>query len=373
MRRVYSHPAFVLVVGLVVTVAPLTGAWLAQRELRRVFEFPPRLAIPSGYTTFSWWMAGSVAALLVVTFLPWGRAVRRGFSTLASASHDPRRARARYPSWAIAAWICTLAWWMLAWTRWSWFEPLQRYTFFPLWLSFIVALNGAVQARTGTCLMLRSPGRWFALFAVSALCWWVFEWLNRFVANWHYLAVSDFSAVPYAIHATACFSTVLPAIAAVAEWLSSHPTWSHIVANGPRWHLLERKPVGVALVAGGACALFATGAAPTWCYPALWLAPLALYLGASALARSGLSREMVAGDWSRAATWMAAALVCGFFWELWNWRSAAKWIYTVPGAERWYLFEMPLLGYAGYLPFGLECLFVAERVLESHRTSARRA
>ena len=59
-------------------------------------------------------------------------------------------------------------------------------------------------------------------------------------------------------------------------------------------------------------------------------------------------------------TWMIAALVCGFFWELWNWHSEAKWIYTVPGVERWHLFEMPALGYAGYLPFGLECLLVVE-------------
>ena len=64
---------------------------------------------------------------------------------------------------------------------------------------------------------------------------------------------------------------------------------------------------------------------------------------------------------------MTAALVCGFFWELWNWQSVAKWVYTVPGVQRWHVFEMPLLGYAGYLPFGLECLMIAERVLPDWR------
>jgi hypothetical protein len=28
------------------------------------------------------------------------------------------------------------------------------------------------------------------------------------------------------------------------------------------------------------------------------------------------------------------------------------------------IFEMPVLGYAGYLPFGLECLLVVERGLD---------
>jgi len=45
-----------------------------------------------------------------------------------------------------------------------------------------------------------------------------------------------------------------------------------------------------------------------------------------------------------------------FFWELWNYRSLAKWVYTVPFVQRWPIFAMPLLGYTGYLPFGLECV-----------------
>jgi hypothetical protein len=35
----------------------------------------------------------------------------------------------------------------------------------------------------------------------------------------------------------------------------------------------------------------------------------------------------------------------------------------VPFVQRWPVFEMPLLGYTGYLPFGLECGLVAVWVL----------
>jgi hypothetical protein len=35
----------------------------------------------------------------------------------------------------------------------------------------------------------------------------------------------------------------------------------------------------------------------------------------------------------------------------------------VPFVHRFQIFEMPLLGYAGYLPFGLECLAVADLFL----------
>ena len=153
-------------------------------------------------------------------------------------------------------------------------------------------------------------------------------------------------------------------MAAVAEWLSSERSWKSATTQGPKWPGLERRGVAIAFVLFGVLALVGTGMRPTWFYPALWIAPLALFMGAQVLAnRTGLAPELARGDWSRAATWMVAALACGFFWELWNWQSAAKWIYTVPGVERWHVFEMPLLGYAGYLPFGLECLVVTESVL----------
>ena len=45
---------------------------------------------------------------------------------------------------------------------------------------------------------------------------------------------------------------------------------------------------------------------------------------------------------------------------MWNIHSLAKWIYEVPLVGRFKIFEMPVLGYAGYLPFGLECYVIAK-------------
>ena len=50
-----------------------------------------------------------------------------------------------------------------------------------------------------------------------------------------------------------------------------------------------------------------------------------------------------------------AALCDGFFWEMWNWRALPHWYYTVPIVNNLpHLFAMPLPGYIGYLPFGIE-------------------
>ena len=60
------------------------------------------------------------------------------------------------------------------------------------------------------------------------------------------------------------------------------------------------------------------------------------------------------GDWRLVAAFAVGALVCGFFWEMWNYWAYPKWHYSIPFVQIIHIFEMPLLGYTGYLPFGLE-------------------
>ncbi len=346
-------------VGAVVGL-PLLGAWLAGRELAPVFTFPPPLDVPAGYPRFGWPACLAVVLVLAAVFAPWLRRTvptAPGQTPANPAVRQPARPGGGFPWWGWVALLWTGIWWVLAWTRFAWFEPAQLYTFFPLWLGLIVTLNALTVARTGSCLMVRSPGGWAALFGASALFWWIFEWLNRFVRNWHYLAVEQFDAVGYAFNATLCFSTVLPAVAAMAELIGSAAQLQRRAAAGPAWRWLDWRPTGWLLLGGGAIALVLTGAWPQVAYPALWVAPLALMLGLQRIQPQGrLAADLAAGDWREALPWMLGALACGFFWEMWNWHSLAKWIYTVPYVERWLVFEMPLLGYAGYLPFGLECL-----------------
>jgi hypothetical protein len=372
------------ILAAVIGLPPL-GAWMAGRPLGPLLRFPPTLEIPADYPRFSWAAAGLVAGILAAIALPWLRALKAGTARGRSPkgvgggavggarqAHDAANRTDfgrlgepslpwRFPIWGWLACAWTLAWWALAWTRFPWFAAVQRFTFFPLWLGFIVVVNALVWRRSGACFMLRSPRRWLALFAISGGFWWLFEWLDRFAQNWHYLGVEAFGPAAYAAHASVCFSTVLPAVAAVREWLGTHPGWEARCSAGPAWPWLRLGATGWVFAAAGAASLFLTGARPLEAYPALWAAPLLLAIGLElVLRRSGIGHEIAAGDWRRAASWAAAALVCGVFWEMWNSLSLAKWVYTLPFTERWRLFEMPLLGYSGYLPFGLECLVVCE-------------
>lgn len=358
---------------LATLLLPLVGAWLAGANLADKFRFPPPLEIPLGYVRWSWFAAGLVVAPFVAIAFSWIHARQnRRMSTLTDGSFATPVSH-RPPRWSGYAIASTLLWWAIAWTRIDVVATLQRYTFLPLWLGFIATVNGVIEARTGTCLLRSARFDLLKLFGTSAAFWWVFEWLNRFVQNWHYLGVQDFGALAYATHATLCFATVLPAVASVAALLGTFPKLQAAAARGPQWRWLAKRSTGVALLVGGGAALVLTGAAPRQFYPALWSAPLALGVGAGILSRrNGIWNDLARGDWRRTLNWALAACVCGLFWELWNSHSLAKWIYTVPYVDRWHVFEMPLLGYAGYVAFGLECWFVVDLVLSGRSRLALR-
>jgi hypothetical protein len=181
------------------------------------------------------------------------------------------------------------------------------------------------------------------------------------------------SAFEYALHSSVCFSTVLPAVAGMREWLGAWPRLQAWLSGGPRWPWLVRRDAGAGMMAVGMAGLLLTGAQPLYFYPALWAAPLLIGVGWSVLrGGAGWWSELAEGDWRRAGSWALAALGCGFFWELWNLHSLAKWVYTVPFVQHWQVFEMPLLGYTGYLPFGLECGLAAVWLLGSEEAAIGR-
>jgi hypothetical protein len=60
------------------------------------------------------------------------------------------------------------------------------------------------------------------------------------------------------------------------------------------------------------------------------------------------------GDWRPLGALWIGVLITAFFWEMWNYYSYPKWVYSIPFVDVLHVFEMPLLGYGGYLPFSLE-------------------
>jgi hypothetical protein len=258
--------------------------------------------------------------------------------------------RQRFGAWHGWAGVLLIA---VAWPL-NWALPGMRthILFFPLWLGYILVVDWLTLRRTGSSLLSRSPRDFGLLFLYSAPAWWLFEVINWRTANWQYLGREEFSNLEYFLYATLSFSTVMPAVFGTAELVGSFG-WVQRFARGPR--VAENRTMRLRFFLLGLIMLAALLIWPTYCYVFVWtslfflMEPLAGWLG-----RPTILRRVQHGDWRTVAALWAGSLICGFFWEMWNFYAFPKWIYHVPFVGFWHVFEMPLLGYLGYLPFALE-------------------
>jgi len=200
------------------------------------------------------------------------------------------------------------------------------------------------------------------LFPMSAGFWWFFEYLNRFVQNWQYTGI-HFNSWEYFWHATLSFSTVLPAVLGTRDVMNTYswirPAFDNL--NPVKYPNAKLLAVFALVISG--ISLAGIGVWPNYLFSLLWISPLIIIVSLQTLmGERHIFSEMAAGHWSPVIASVAAALFCGFFWEMWNYYSLAKWEYSIPFVNRYKLFEMPILGYAGYLPFGLECAVIEDLV-----------
>jgi hypothetical protein len=184
------------------------------------------------------------------------------------------------------------------------------------------------------------------------------------VWNWYYVGIAEMGAAEYAFFATCSFSTVLPAVTATAEFLSTFKPFADSRLCGFKGFDIHRPLCVAALVLTAAAGLTGIVFCPHLTYPLLWISPLAVFLVVQILMKESTVLDgLKSGDWRLAVRFALASLICGWFWEMWNFHSAAQWIYAVPYVHRFQIFEMPAVGFAGYLPFGIECAAVAAWVL----------
>ena len=236
--------------------------------------------------------------------------------------------------------------------NWSLSGPRTHWGFFPMWLGYCLTVDGLVYWRTGTSLLIRDWRRYIGLFIASAPVWWIFELLNFRTQNWIYVGAEIFSPQAYAFWTTLSFTTVIPAVFGSAELFASFEFVKRI-KRGPVIGTGKLSPTLFFTAGWIMLALLLTW--PKIFFPFIWLSlyfilePINIWLG-----NRSLADWTKIGDWRPVISlWLGVSLTA-FFWEMWNYFSYPKWVYHVAWGNWMHLFEMPLLGYGGYLPFALE-------------------
>ncbi len=340
---------------------PLLGVALAGHPLDRYLEFPPITRYVE-HTPLSWLMFVGLTVFVLGTTGPFLLKILTSPLPAATGS----LARHPFPWWGWLGVGITAVAWVLAWNRFAWLGDLQRHTFTPLWIGYILVVNALAFGRSGRCLLLDRPRFVLALFPLSAAFWWFFEYLNRFVQNWYYEGISDIGPLEYFLYATPPFATVLPAVLSTTAWLATFPRLDAPLRNLWPIRIPLTRVAGWAVLLVSGAGLMGIGLWPDYLFPLLWISPLLVITALQAICgEETVFARLRHGDWRPVWVPALAALLCGFFWELWNFGSLAHWEYAVPYVHEFQLFEMPLLGYAGYLPFGLECVVIAAFLLPS--------
>lgn len=185
---------------------------------------------------------------------------------------------------------------------------------------------------------------------ISVFVWLIFELFNLRLKNWsyHHLPPSVFERwLGFFI----AFASVIPAMWEIAFFIEGFLGKTKLAL-----FRIKATPIFLKLcVFIGILSIFLAISWPRLFFPLVWLCfifllePLNFWLKNKTFL-ADLERK----EWTKLWSWILAGLVAGFFWELWNFWAMSRWEYSLPYLNFWRLFQMPVFGYTGFLPFALE-------------------
>jgi hypothetical protein len=254
--------------------------------------------------------------------------------------------------------LLIIIFWYINWNL----EGLRTHLlFFPLWLGYTLTVDAIVYYGKGNSLLSRNFKKFITLFLISAPAWWLFELFNLRTQNWIYDGRQFFSEWEYAIYATLSFSTVIPAVFETAELISTFK-WINKLKIHKKITPSNRFLILHLII--GLFMLFLVMIYPTIFFVLIWLSVFFILEPVNVwLKNHSIYNYLKNGNWKPIMSLIIGCLICGFFWEMWNYYSYPKWIYDIHFANFLHIFEMPALGYLGYIPFALELLTLYHLIL----------
>ncbi len=243
-----------------------------------------------------------------------------------------------------------LIWTVSLWGALQGREPFASHLYFFAWYPYLLFLDALLCLKEGNFWLLSRPREFLRLLCWSVTCWLVFEAFNLVLQNWRYAGLLPQWWQRWPGYAFA-FATVLPGIFLTARVLAAWGAWQGAGGESRAWSSWQ--PLW--LILGTVC-LVLTLSQSHYAFALLWGAVFFLLDPICELLEGkSLTRRWLAGERQEIYGLLAAGLICGLWWEMWNYPATAKWVYTLPVFNFCKIFEMPILGFLGFLPFALEC------------------
>jgi hypothetical protein len=240
-------------------------------------------------------------------------------------------ALAHYHWWRITMWATPVCWW-----------------------GYILAVDAWIYRRRGASMLTDRRDLFGLQCILSVVFWCLFEAYNRILPGWRYENLSPDLAVRFVGYALS-FATIMPGLFLTCALVQSYRAFGRARAGMFRW---STAALNASLVVGALfCFLppFLPEPVRGYCWAFVWtgwfflLEPINYRRGLPSL-----YRDWEHGDWSRTLQLFAAGVICGLLWEFWNMWAYTRWVYVFSPVLSVKYFEMPLLGFLGFLPFALE-------------------
>ena len=224
------------------------------------------------------------------------------------------------------------------------------------WTGYIMFMDALIFRLSGSSYIMNRRLEFVWMLPWSVLCWLLFEAYDLYMNNWHYVGIPE-SLPIYWLSSAWAFATIFPGILLTYEFIKHLKLFDNIRIKP--WKLGQGMMRGY-VVTGFFLVLlpfaFKSNVA-AYFYAFVWsgyvflLEPINERLGGKSILP-----DMRAGKPAKLLNLFTAGIICGFLWEFWNYWAHTKWIYTVPGflGEGPKYFEMPIIGFLGFLPFAAE-------------------
>lgn len=221
------------------------------------------------------------------------------------------------------------------------FKPVLTWFYTIAWWSYIFLIDAVNYKIRNDSLFKSNRYHFFYICFISVFFWLIFEVCNFTLQNWFYKGLPVSTIERWAGYFLS-YATVIPAI------METYDLFYHynekISFKMPRIKLSDNAMFLTGTVILGCVLLF-----PAIFFPLVWIAFIFIFEPLNKIAGKPLlnnSRKIV--------SLLGAGLVCGFLWEFWNFWAESKWVYQLPYLSKPKLFEMPVAGFLGFLPFALE-------------------
>ncbi len=259
----------------------------------------------------------------------------------------------RLPLWGLGGLL------LLGAGLWALIRDVPRWNavwYVPAWYGYLLILDWMIFLRRRRSFVSQERGKLISMLLWSLPFWIFFEACNLVLRNWYYVFGLR-NPLAAAVLTVVAFATVLPACLFHVELLEAFGAWRWLSCRArriPAW-------MPPAVAGFGAVSLASALIFPRFAFALIWFVPMGLEGCNYRSGAPSLLRDFQEGNCRRFAWLLLGGLWAGGVWELFNSWARCKWIYAVPGFERYKIFEMPLAGFLGFpvLTIGAFCFFSA--------------